>query len=284
MTRAFRVLSSGGFALSVTLAVAACGPHGVLPENLVPETVRRWANPPQTAARPAPPTPPLTRTQAAAMLAEARELIARQDYPRARGSLRGVVPEAERRGWHDIDSDAHFILGETLDRERASREAADAYEQAYQASRRLADPAREIRSLNALSNSLLDAGDYREASTAAVEASSLAHHQGDLRAEATAQNNIAEGHRLAGRLEAARDSYQRALALARQAGDPAAIASILINLGSTERRVGRLGDARVRFGEAQDLTRSLNDTRANEYVQWHLKQIEAELAPGGGQP
>ncbi len=233
-------------------------------------------------APPAAPSPSLTRAQATASLAEARGLIDKRDYPSARGSLRAVVPAAEQASWLDIDSDANFVVGETLDRERASREAANAYARAHAASRRLGDRSREIRDLNALSNALLDAGAHDRASVAATEASALAVHAGDVRAEATAQNNIAEAHRLAGRLDAARAGYDRALALARQSGDPAAITSILINLGSTERRAGRLTDARARFAEAQDLAKSLNDPRAGEYVQWHLEQIEAELATRGG--
>jgi tetratricopeptide (TPR) repeat protein len=226
----------------------------------------------------------LTRAQAEASLAEARELIDRRDYPSARGVLRAVVPAAKDAGWLDIDSDANFVVGETLDRERAPREAADAYERAYAASRRLGDRPREIRNLNALSNALLDAGAHERASATALEASSLARGTGDVRAEATALNNIAEAHRLAGRLAEARTGYERALGLARQSGDQAAIASILINLGSAERRAGRLADARARFAEAQDLAKGLNDPRAGEYVQWHLNQIEAELSTRGGPP
>jgi tetratricopeptide (TPR) repeat protein len=260
---------------ALTVAVTGCAVYRMLPGVAPPA-----APPPATASDP----PPLTREQAVASLAAARGLIDRRDYPSARGSLRAVVPAAERAGWLDIDSDAHFIVGETLDRERASREAADAYERAYSASRRLGDRARDIRNLNALTNALLDAGAHERATAIAAEAYGLAHAAADVRGEATAQNNIAEAHRLAGRLDDARVGYERALALARQSGDQAAIASILINLGSTERRAGRLADARARFAEAQDLARHLNDRQAGEYVEWHLNQIEAELSTRRGAP
>jgi tetratricopeptide (TPR) repeat protein len=226
----------------------------------------------------------MTREQAQRSLSEARELIDRRDYPSARGSLGPVLPAAEHAGWLDIDSDANFIVGETHDRELAPREAADAYERAWVASRRLGDQSREIRDLNALSNALLDAGAHERAGAPAREASKLARTAGDLRGEATAQNNIAEADRLAGRLDAARAGYERALALARQAGDQAAVASILINLGSTERRAGRLLEARARFAEAQDLTKNLKDPRPGAYVRWHLDQIEAELSSQGAAP
>ncbi len=240
--------------------------------------VRRAAAPPalpegQTA---------ITREQAAAALVDARALIAKREPAPARARIAPVLVEAERWGWYEVAADAHFLLGEMLDRERKPREAADAYARAYEASRTLADRARGLQALNALTNALLDARAVPRAREAAAEALGLAQRRNDAGGQATAQNNLAEADRLAGRLDAAREGYVRALALARQAGDHAAVASILLNLGVAERRAGRLAEARARFIEARELARSLEDERAGAYAQWNLKQIEPEAGTQGG--
>ena len=224
----------------------------------------------------------ITREQGVADLTTARALIAAHDYAKARGRVTPVIAEAERWGWLDVASDAHFMLGEMFDRERKPREAADAYTRAYDASRRLNDRARGLRTLNALTNALLDGGALDKAREAAVEAYRLALRDDDVAAQATAQNNLAEADRLAGRLAAAREGYEHALRLARQTSDRAAVASILLNLGVAERRAGRLAEARARFAEARVLARGLDDPRGGAYAQWNLEQIDAEIRKRGG--
>ncbi len=229
----------------------------------------------------------ITREEAVAALATARAQIERRDYAAARGGLTRVVGDADRWGWYDVASDAHFMLGEVLERERgapddpererAARDAADAYTRAYDASRRLGDRPRGVRDLNALTNALLDARAHQKASEAASEALRLAERERDLIAQATAQNNLAEADRMAGRLDAARDGYARALALARQAGDRVTQASILLNLGASERRAGRLDVARAHFTEARELAGELNDARAGAYADWNIQQIDVEI-------
>lgn len=228
----------------------------------------------------------ITREEAVAELGAARAQIEGRDYAAARARLGRVVGDADRWDWYDVASDAHFMLGEILEREResrndpererASRDAADAYARAYGASRRLGDRPRGVRDLNALTNALLDARAHQKASEAAREALRLAERERDLVAQATAQNNLAEADRMAGRLDTARDGYARALALARQAGDRVTQASILLNLGASERRAGRLDVARAHFTEARDLARELNDARAGAYADWNIQQIDAE--------
>lgn len=266
--------------VSLLVSLAACSAPS-WPEKPSWLRLPAWRQEPAT---PPAPQPALSREQAQAALTEARALIARGDYPAARGSVSAVVPAAERSAWLDIDSDANFLVGETLDRERASREAVDAYLRAYEASRRLGDEPRGVRTLNALTNALLDAGAHERAGDTAAQAYALAVRTGDLGGQATAQNNVAEAHRLAGRLNAAREGYERALGLARQAGNQTAVASILINLGSTERRAGHLEEARAWFFEAQSVTRNLNDARTGQYVEWNLKQIDSEIQTRGGRP
>jgi len=224
----------------------------------------------------------ITREQAAAELVTARALIVTSDYAKARGHVTPVIADAERWGWLDVESDAHFLLGELFDRERKSREAADAYARAYDASRRLNDRVRGLRTLNALTNALLDRGALDKARETAAEAYRLALRDNDVAAQATAQNNLAEADRLAGRLAAAREGYERALSLARQTDSRAAVASILLNLGVTERRAGRLAKARARFAEARELARGLDDARGGAYAEWNLEQIDAEIQKQGG--
>jgi tetratricopeptide (TPR) repeat protein len=224
----------------------------------------------------------ITREQAVATLVDARALVERHDYARARARVAPVLVEAQRWGWAEVEADGQYLLGEMLDRERTPRAAADAYARAYDASRRLGDRARGLLALNALTNALLDAGAAAKAREAAGEALRLATREQDVAAQATAQNNFAEADRIAGKLDAAREGYERALALARQASDRAAVASILLNLGAAERRAGRLDAARARFVEAQDLARSLDDTRAGAYARWNLEQIEADITQRGG--
>lgn len=248
------------------LGLAACTP----PRSEVPALV-----PAQTT---------ISREQAVGALTAARPLIERRDYDQARARVTAVLGDAERWEWLDVVADGEFLLGEIADRERKPRDAADAYARAYDASRKLGDLERGVHTLNALTNSLLDAGAWDKARAAAAEASRLAARRGDVSAEATAQNNLAEADRLAGRLAEARQGYERALQLAREAGDRAAEASILLNLGVTERRAGRLGEARARFAEAQRLARALADKRADAYAQWNLDQIEAETRASGGSP
>ncbi len=241
------------------------------------------AAPPARIGAPLPETrTAITQEQGVAALAAARQLIAVHEYARARAQIAPVVTEAERWGWLDVAADAHFLLGETFDRERRPRDAADAYARAYDASRRLDDRARGLQTLNALTNALLDAGAHRKAGEAAAEAYRLAVRDNDVAAQATAENNLAEANRLAGDLAAAREGYERALALARRADDRAAMASILLNLGVAERRAGRLTEARARFAEARDLARSLDDKRADAYARWNLEQIDAEIQTKGG--
>jgi tetratricopeptide (TPR) repeat protein len=226
----------------------------------------------------------ITHEQAVGVLEGARELVERHDYEQAHAQVTAVLGDAERWAWLDVLADGQFLLGEVADRERRPRDAADAYARAYDASRKEGNLERGLRTLNALTNSLLDAGAWGKAHAAAAEASRLAARQGDLPAEATAENNLAEADRLGGRLPEARQSYERALALARQVGDRAATTSILLNLGVTERQAGRLVEARTRFVEAQRLARALADERAAAYAQWHLDQIEAEIRATGGHP
>jgi tetratricopeptide (TPR) repeat protein len=223
----------------------------------------------------------ITREQAEAALTAARGLIDQKAHADARARLGGVIPDAEKWGWLDVAADAHYLNGEAFDRERNPRDAADEYTRAYEASRRLGDQARGLRSLNALTNAFLDAGALAKATEAATEADRLARRRNDLSAQATAQNNLAEANRLAGRLIDARDGYERALGLARQANDRLALTSILMNLGTAERRSGRLAQARARFAEARDLARDLDDRPAGAYAEWNLEQIEAEIRHQG---
>ena len=54
----------------------------------------------------------ITREQAAAELVTARAFIVTSDYAKARGHVTPVIADAERWGWLDVESDAHFLLGE----------------------------------------------------------------------------------------------------------------------------------------------------------------------------
>jgi tetratricopeptide (TPR) repeat protein len=224
----------------------------------------------------------ITRDGAANALRSARGLAGRREYPQARAALQKIVPDAERWGWLDIAADAHFMIGETYERERAVRDGADAYARSYDASRRAGDAARGVRALNALANALLDAGAYDKALEVSTEAARLAARDRAPAAQATAQNNLGEAHRLSGRFAEARDAYGRALALAREAGDQRAQVAVLVNLGATERRTSRFADARRHFTEARELAGRLNDTQAVTYAQWNLDQIDAESAGDRG--
>jgi tetratricopeptide (TPR) repeat protein len=223
----------------------------------------------------------ITRDGAASALWNARGLAGRREYSQARAALQKIIPDAERWAWLDIAADAHFMIGEMYERERAVRDGADAYARSYDASRRAGDTARGVRALNALGNTLLDAGAYDKAVEVSTEAARLAARDRALAAQATAQNNLGEAHRLAGRFAEAREAYDRALALAREAGDRRAQVAVLVNLGATERRASRFADARRHFTEARELADRLNDAQAVTYAQWNLDQIDAE-SPGVG--
>lgn len=205
---------------------------------------------------PAPTAGPfLEREQVGTLLEEARLLRAKGDLPSATGSARRALAGARRGNWHDLTSDAHFLLGEIFGQESLPRQSAEAFSQAYESSRRANDRDRGIRALNALANILLDLGDYDRAFEASSQALRLARSVGDLRAQSTALNNVGDTHRFSGRYAAAMDSYKEALTLAQQAGTSQDVIVILENMGSTARRQGQLEEAAGDYDDALALAR-----------------------------
>lgn len=199
--------------------------------------------------------PSLEREQVTVLLEEARLGRAKGDLPSATGSARRALAGARRGNWYNLTADAHFLLGEIFGQESLPRQAAEAFAQAYEASRRANDRDRGIRALNALGNTLLDLGDYDRAFEAASQALRLARSVGDLRAQSTALNNVGDTHRFSGRLVAAMDSYREALTLAQRAGTSQDVIVLLENMGSTARRQGQLEEAAGHYDDALPLSR-----------------------------
>jgi tetratricopeptide (TPR) repeat protein len=199
--------------------------------------------------------PSLEREQVIVLLEEARLARAKGDLPSATGSARRALAGARRGNWSDLASDAHFLLGEIFGQERLPRQSAEAFAQAFEASRRVNDRGRGIRALNALANILLDLGDYDRAFEASAQALRLARSVGDLRAQSTALNNVGDTHRFSGRLVAAMDSYREALTLAQRAGTSQDVIVILENMGSTARRQGQIEEAAEHYDNALALAR-----------------------------
>ena len=203
----------------------------------------------------APPGPILAREEIVALLDDARRTRAKGDFPLARAAVRQALGAAQRSHWNDLAADADFLLGELFVQEGSPRQAADAFVRAYDLSRRAGDRARAVRSLNALANVLLDAGDYDRAFEASAQALRLARSLGDLRQQSTALNNVGEAHRLSGRYQTAMDAYREALNLTRQAGTARDSAVILENMASTAERQGQLETAAGYYAEALAVAR-----------------------------
>lgn len=199
--------------------------------------------------------PFLGREQVITLLEEARLERAKGDLPSATGAARRALAGARRGNWNDLVADSHFLLGEIFGQEALPRQAAEAFAQAYDASRRANDRPRGIRALNALANTLLDMGDYDRAFEASSQALRLARSIGDLPAQSTALNNVGDTHRFGGRYAAAMDAYKEALALAQRAGTSQDVIVILENIGSTARRQGQLEEAAEYYDEALALSR-----------------------------
>jgi len=138
---------------------------------------------PPRAAAPALVAAPTTvsHEQAVRALADARQLIERHDYARARARVTSVLADADRWEWFDVVADGQFLQGELADRLRTPREAADAYARAYDGARKLGDLERGLRALNALANAFLDAGAWDKAREAAGAASRFAAGRGARR-------------------------------------------------------------------------------------------------------
>lgn len=199
--------------------------------------------------------PVLQREQVVVLLNETLRAQAKGDLPSATGSARRALAGARGGNWSDLAADAHFLLGEIFGQEGLPRQSAEAFAQAYNASRRTNDRQRGVRALNALANVLLDVGDYDRAFEASSQALRLARSTGDLRAQSTALNNVGETHRFGGRYAAAMDSYKEALTLAQRAGTFQDVLVILENMASTARRQGQLQEAAERYDEALALAR-----------------------------
>jgi len=232
-----RSLRAFGLSLLLAALVAGCAGRAPRPE-------------PAAAAG-----PPLEREQVVVLLNEGLRAQAKGDLPSATGAARRALAGARGGNWSDLAADAHFLLGEIFGQEVLPRQSAEAFGQAYDASRRANDRQRGVRALNALANVLLDVGDYDRAFSASSQALRLARSTGDLRAQSTALNNVGETHRFGGRYAAAMDAYKEALTLAQRAGTFQDVLVILENMASTARRQGQLEEAAGRYDEALALAR-----------------------------